>query len=45
MATHGSIRRLHSRSNKSEREIAWPASLLRNTLSKWLKAPVETAPR
>ena len=41
----GRIRRLHSRGNKSEREIARLTGLSRNTVAKWLKAPVETAPK
>ena len=36
----GKIRRLHSRGNKSEREIARETGLSRNTVAKWLKAPV-----
>lgn len=39
------IRRLHSRGKKSEREIARLTGLSRNTVAKWLKAPVETAPK
>lgn len=41
----GRIRRLHSRGKKSEREIARLTGLSRNTVAKWLKAPVETAPK
>ena len=41
----GRIRRLHSRGNKSEREIARLTGLSRNTVAKWLKAPAETAPK
>jgi len=41
----GRIRRLHSRGKKSEREIARLTGLSRNTVAKWLKASVETAPK
>ncbi len=41
----GRIRRLHSRGKKSEREIARLTGLSRNTISKWLREPIETAPR
>ena len=41
----GRIRRLHSRDNKSEREIARMTGLSRNTISKWLHAPLEGAPK
>ena len=41
----GRIRRLHSRGKKSEREIARLTGLSRNTVAKWLKAPVESAPK
>ncbi len=41
----GKIRRLHSRGNKSEREIARETGLSRNTVAKWLKAPVVGAPK
>jgi len=41
----GRIRRLHSRGRKSIREIARLTGLSRNTISKWLQAPVETAPK
>lgn len=41
----GRIRRLHSRGRKSVREIARLTGLSRNTISKWLVAPVETAPK
>lgn len=37
----GRIRRLHSRGKKSAREIARIAGLSRNTVAKWLQAPVE----
>jgi len=39
----GRIRRLHSRDRKSVREIARLTGLSRNTMAKWLDAPVETA--
>jgi len=41
----GRIRRLHRRDNKSEREIARMTGLSRNTISKWLHAPLEGAPK
>src|SRR5664279_1275144 len=41
----GKIRRLHSRGNKSEREIARITGLSRNTIAKWLKGHVAAAPR
>jgi transposase len=41
----GKIRRLHSRGNKSEREIARITGLSRNTVAKWLKGSVGDAPR
>jgi transposase len=41
----GRIRRLHSRGKKSEREIARLTGLSRNTVAKWLRAPVEKAPK
>ena len=41
----GKIRRLHSRGNKSEREIARITGLSRNTVAKWLKGAVGDAPR
>ena len=41
----GSIRRLHSRSNKSEREIARITGLSRNTVSKWLSGQVNGPPK
>jgi transposase len=37
----GRIRRLHSRKNKSVREIARITGLSRNTISKWLTAEVD----
>ena len=36
----GRIRRLHVRDKLSEREIARMTGLSRNTVSKWLRAPV-----
>ena len=41
----GRIRRLHSRSKKSEREIARLTGLSRNTVAKWLHEAIETAPK
>ena len=41
----GRIRRLHVRDKLSEREIARMTGLSRNTVSKWLRAPVAEAPR
>ena len=41
----GRIRRLHARDNLSEREIARRTGLSRNTVSKWLHAPVSEAPK
>ena len=41
----GRIRRLHSRGKKSEREIARLTGLSRNTISKWLREPVEAVPK
>lgn len=40
----GKIRRLHARDKLSEREIARKTGLSRNTVSKWLRAPVNEAP-
>jgi len=37
----GKVRRMHSRDRKSVREIARATGLSRNTVSKWLEAPVE----
>ena len=37
----GKIKRLYSRGKKSEREIARMTGLSRNTVAKWLKAPVQ----
>ena len=41
----GRIRRLHSRKNKSEREIARITGLSRNTVSKWLHGEVDGPPK
>ena len=41
----GKIRRLHARDKLSEREIARKTGLSRNTVSKWLRAPVNEAPK
>jgi transposase len=41
----GRIRRLHSRKNKSVREIARITGLSRNTISKWLTAEVDGPPK
>ena len=41
----GRIRRLHVRDKLSEREIARMTGLSRNTVSKWLRAPVAEAPQ
>jgi transposase len=41
----GRIRRLHSRGKKSEREIAKLTGLSRNTVAKWLRETIETAPK
>jgi len=41
----GKIRRLHARDKLSEREIARRTGLSRNTVSKWLRAPVNEAPK
>ena len=41
----GRIRRLHSRGKKSAREIARITGLSRNTVAKWLQAPVEAPPK
>ena len=45
MAMIGKVKRMHSRQNKSVREIARIASLSRNTVRKWLKSPVEGEPK
>ena len=41
----GRIRRLHSRKNKSEREISRMTGLSRNTVSKWLHGEVDGPPK
>ena len=41
----GRIRRLHVRDKLSEREMARMTGLSRNTVSKWLRAPVAEAPK
>jgi transcriptional regulator with XRE-family HTH domain len=41
----GRIRRLHSRKNKSEREISCITGLSRNTVSKWLHGEVDGPPK
>ena len=41
----GKIRRLHARDQLSEREIARRTGLSRNTVSKWLHAPLAEAPK
>jgi transposase len=41
----GRIRRLHSRGRKSEREIARLTGLSRNTVAKWLHAPLTEPPK
>ena len=45
MAMIGKVKRMHSRQNKSVREIARITSLSRNTVRKWLKSPVEGEPK
>ena len=45
MAMIGKIRRMYFRQGKSVREIVRLTSLSRNTVRKWLKAPVEDEPR
>jgi transposase-like protein len=40
MAMIGKIRRMYFREKKSVREISRLTSLSRNTIDKWLKAPV-----
>jgi transposase len=42
---HGWIRRLHRRGKKSGREIARLTGLSRNTVAKWLHAPVTEPPK
>jgi transposase len=41
----GRIRRLHSRGNKSEREISRMTGLSRNTVAKWLHGEVDGPPK
>ena len=41
----GRIWRLHSRGNKSEREIARITGLSRNTVSQWLHGQVDGTPK
>ena len=45
MAMIGKIRRMHFGQGKSVREIVRLTSLSRNTVRKWLKAPLEGEPR
>ena len=45
MAMIGKVRRMHFRQGKSVREIVRLTSLSRNTVRKWLKAPLEGEPR
>lgn len=45
MAMIGKIRRMYFREKKSVREISRLTSLSRNTIDKWLKAPVDGEPR
>jgi transposase len=45
MAMIGKIRRMHLRDGKSVREIVRLTSLARNTVRKWLRAPLEGEPR
>ena len=45
MAMIGKVRRMHYRQQKSVREIARITSLSRNTVRKWLKAPVVGEPK
>ena len=45
MAMIGKIRRMRFRQGKSVREIVRLTSLSRNTVRKWLKAPVVEEPR
>jgi transposase len=40
----GKVRRLHGRDKKSVREIARATGLSRNTIDKWLQAPIAQAP-
>ena len=41
----GKVRRMHRRDNKSVREIARLTGLSRNTVAKWLEAPLEGRPQ
>ena len=41
----GKVRRMHRRDNKSVREIARLTGLSRNTVAKWLEAPLEGQPQ
>ena len=41
----GKVRRMHRRDNKSVREIARLTGLSRNTVAKWLEAPLEGQPK
>ena len=45
MAMIGKVRRMHFRQGKSVREIVRLTSLSRNTVRKWLKAPLEGEPQ
>ena len=45
MAMIGKVKRMHFREKKSVREIVRLTSLSRNTVRKWLKAPVLEEPR
>ena len=45
MAMIGKVRRMFHRQNKSVREISRITSLSRNTISKWLDAPLEGEPK
>ena len=45
MAMIGKVRRMHFRQDKSVREIVRLTSLSRNTVRKWLKAPLEGQPQ
>ena len=45
MAMMSKIRRMYFREKKSVREISRLTSLSRNTIDKWLKAPVDGEPK
>ena len=45
MAMIGKVKRMHFREKKSVREIVRLTSLSRNTVRKWLKAPVAQEPK